>query len=88
MQAQGDTLQIQSKQQLSLQSASAAIEMAAARKIRVATAQGAAIVIEGGNITFETPGSITYRSAMRTLQGLPRVGLRCRSFLRVFALNV
>ncbi len=69
MQAQGDALQIQSKEQLSLQSASAAIEMAAARKIRIATAQGAAIVIEGGNITFETPGTITYRSAMRTLQG-------------------
>ncbi len=82
MQAQGDILQIQAKEQLSLQSASAAIEVAAARKIRIATAQGAAIVIEGGNITFETPGSITYRSAMRTLQGPTQGGFALPQFPR------
>ncbi len=65
---------------MSLQSANAAIEMAAARKIRIATAQGAAIVIEGGNITFETPGFITYRSAMRTLQGPTQGGLALPQF--------
>lgn len=65
---------------MSLQSANAAIEMAAARKIRIATAQGAAIVIKGGNITFETPGSITYRSAMRTLQGPTQGGLALPQF--------
>lgn len=69
IQAQTDTVKIQSKEQLTLQSASASIELAAARKIRIATAQGAAITIEGGNIRFEAPGSITYKASMRTLQG-------------------
>lgn len=69
VQAQGDALAVQAKEQLTLQSAGAAVELAAARKVRIATAQGAAITIEGGNITFEAPGSITYKSSMRTLQG-------------------
>lgn len=69
IQAQTDTLKIQSKEQLTLQSASAAVELAAAGKIRIATAQGAAITLEGGNIRFEAPGSITYKASMRTLQG-------------------
>ena len=69
VQAQGDALAVQAKEQLTLQSAGAAVELAAARKVRIATAQGAAITIEGGHITFEAPGSITYKSSMRTLQG-------------------
>ncbi|KAF1019115.1 MAG: Actin cross-linking toxin VgrG1 [Paracidovorax wautersii] len=68
-QAQSDEIKVQAKEQLTLQSAGAAVEMAAARKVRIATAQGAAITIEGGNITFEAPGSITYHASMRTLQG-------------------
>jgi uncharacterized protein involved in type VI secretion and phage assembly/uncharacterized protein (DUF2345 family) len=69
VQAQSDQLKVQSKEQLTLQSANAAVELAAQRKLRIATAQGAAIELEGGNITFEAPGTITYKSSMRTLQG-------------------
>ncbi|MBB2921025.1 DUF2345 domain-containing protein, partial [Cupriavidus alkaliphilus] len=42
---------------------------AAARRIRIATAGGAAITIEGGNITFECPGPITYKAAQRKFDG-------------------
>jgi len=47
----------------------AAVEIAAAGRIRIATEKGAALVIEGGNITFEAPGSITYHTSMRTFAG-------------------
>lgn len=67
-------------QQLSLPSADSSIELAAAGKIRIATAQGAAITIEGGNITFEAPGSITYRCGMRTLAGPKQEGYALPEF--------
>ncbi|MDR2325412.1 MAG: type VI secretion system tip protein VgrG [Acidovorax sp.] len=80
VQAQSSTLKIQSKEQLTLQSANAAVEIAASRKLRIATAQGAAIELEGGNITFLAPGSITYKSSMRTLQGPVRGGYALPQF--------
>ncbi|WP_284337246.1 type VI secretion system Vgr family protein [Comamonas sp. NoAH] len=72
VQAQTDVLQLNAQQTLTVQSAQAGMDIAAARKLRIATAQGAAITIEGGNITFEAPGSITYKASMRTLQGPTR----------------
>ncbi|WP_370680023.1 type VI secretion system Vgr family protein [Comamonas sp. GB3 AK4-5] len=74
VQAQSSTLKVQAKEQLTLQSANAAVEIAASRKLRIATAQGAAIELEGGSITFEAPGTITYKTSMRTLQGPVRGG--------------
>ncbi len=45
------------------------VDFAAAKRIRVATAGGASILIEGGNITVECPGAITYKAAQRKFEG-------------------
>ena len=57
IQAQADTLQVAAKQDLSVQSKSAHIDWAAAKRIVLSTAGGASITIEGGNITVECPGT-------------------------------
>ncbi|MFT4249554.1 MAG: DUF2345 domain-containing protein, partial [Pseudomonas sp.] len=80
VQAQGDSLKVQAKEQLTLQSANAAVEIAAARKVRIATAQGAAITIEGGNITFEAPGTMTYHAGMRSFSGPTSLPVNLQGF--------
>ena len=57
IQAQADTLQVAAKQDLSVQSKSAHIDWAAAKRIVLNTAGGASITIEGGNITVECSGT-------------------------------
>ncbi|MFX3560335.1 DUF2345 domain-containing protein, partial [Ralstonia mannitolilytica] len=42
---------------------------AAAKRVRIATAGGASITLEGGNITVECPGPITYKAAQRKFEG-------------------
>ena len=69
IQAQSDTLQIAAKQQLSIQSETANIDWAAAKKITLATAGGASIVIEGGNITVMCPGTITVQASSKAFSG-------------------
>lgn len=69
IQAQSGPLQIAAKQQLSIQSETANIDWAAARKITLATAGGASIVIEGGNITVMCPGTITVRAGVKSFSG-------------------
>jgi len=44
------------------------VDFAAAKRIRIATAGGASITLEGGNITVECAGAITYKAAQRTFQ--------------------
>lgn len=75
--AQGDTvfeaqsgpLQVASKDTLTLQSQSANIDWAAAKKITIANGAGASIVIEGGNLTFECPGTITVKAGQKQFVG-------------------
>ncbi len=69
IQAQSDNLQIAAKQQLSIQSETANIDWAAAKKITLATAGGASIVIEGGNITVMCPGTITVQASSKSFSG-------------------
>ncbi|MFX7879119.1 DUF2345 domain-containing protein, partial [Acinetobacter baumannii] len=57
------------KDELKVVSANMQVDFAAAKRIRVATAGGASITIEGGNITVECPGAITYKSAQRKFEG-------------------
>ncbi|MDB0573610.1 DUF2345 domain-containing protein, partial [Ralstonia solanacearum] len=45
------------------------VDFAAAKRIRLATAEGASITLENGNITVECPGPITYKAAQRTFAG-------------------
>nr|WP_306437481.1 DUF2345 domain-containing protein [Cupriavidus taiwanensis] len=69
LQAQHDLLKLAAREGLTIVSANMNVDFAAARRIRIATAGGAAITIEGGNITFECPGPITYKAAQRTFEG-------------------
>lgn len=68
-QAQHDELKIQAKDQIKLASTTKTVEIAASKKIRIATAQGASVTLENGDITFECPGTITYFSSQRKLAG-------------------
>jgi type VI secretion system secreted protein VgrG len=69
IQAQADTLQVAAKQDVSIQSKTAHIDWAAAKKIVLSTAGGASITIEGGNITVECPGTITVKAGTKSFVG-------------------
>ena len=69
LQAQAANMQIASKQNLSIQSKTAHIDWAAAKKITLATAGGASVTIEGGNITVMGPGKITIKAGKRSFVG-------------------
>ncbi|WP_183284371.1 type VI secretion system Vgr family protein [Cupriavidus alkaliphilus] len=69
LQAQHDLLKLAARDDLTIVSANMNVDFAAAKRIRIATAGGAAITIEGGNITVECPGPITYKAAKRTFEG-------------------
>ena len=69
LQAQADSMQVAAKGDVAIQSKSSHIDWAAAKKITLATAGGARIVIEGGNITVECSGKITVRAATKSFVG-------------------
>ena len=69
IQAQADTLQVAAKQDVSIQSKTAHIDWAAAKRIVLSTAGGASITIEGGNITTECPGTITIKAGTKSFVG-------------------
>jgi uncharacterized protein (DUF2345 family) len=69
VQAQADTLRVAAQKDVSVQSQSAHIDWAAAKKITLATAGGAAIVIEGGNITVTAPGKIGVWAGKKSFAG-------------------
>ena len=73
IQAQASTLQIAALNELKIQSQSAAINWAAAKKITLATAGGASITIEGGNLTFLCPGTITVKAGSKSFVGAAKV---------------
>ncbi|WP_309618020.1 DUF2345 domain-containing protein, partial [Salinibacterium sp.] len=68
-QAQADALQVAAKDDVSIQSKTAHIDWAAAKKIVLATKGGASITIEGGNITVQCPGTITVRASTKSFVG-------------------
>jgi uncharacterized protein (DUF2345 family) len=68
-QSQAATMQLAALKDVILQSQSAGIDWAAARKITLSTAGGASIVIEGGNVTFECPGTITVHAGSKHFVG-------------------
>lgn len=69
LQAQSDRLEIAAKEQINIQSESAHIDWAAAKKITLATAGGARVVIAGGNITVECPGTMTVKASSKQFSG-------------------
>jgi type VI secretion system secreted protein VgrG len=71
--AQSDAMRLAAKDDLSIGSAGAQVDWAAAKKITLATAGGANVTIEGGNITVLCPGTITIRAGKRSFEGAAKV---------------
>lgn len=68
-QALRDTVAIQARDEVNVISANAHIDWAAAKSIRLSTAGGANITIEGGNITVQCPGKITVHAGKKSFVG-------------------
>lgn len=73
IQAQHDILRVQAQQDLKIGSAQSAVEYAALKRIRIATAAGASIVLEGGNITVTAPGRIDVKTGNKQFAGPDRL---------------
>jgi type VI secretion system secreted protein VgrG len=73
MQAQSDTLAIQAKDEVNVQSANASVDFASAKRIVLRVAGGAAIEIAGGNITVKAPGNVTVHASQRSFAGPARM---------------
>ncbi len=62
-------MQVAAKDQVVVQSANSHIDWAAARKITLAMAGGASLVIGGGDIVAQCPGTLTVRAGMKSFLG-------------------
>ncbi|WP_082672537.1 type VI secretion system Vgr family protein [Luteimonas abyssi] len=69
LQAQNHEIRIRSKDALKVVSANAEVDLAAGRTIHLATAGGASLTIEGGNITLACPGTIKAHASRHSLIG-------------------
>jgi uncharacterized protein (DUF2345 family) len=68
-QAQADELKVHARDEISVISANAHIDWAAAKSISLSTAGGANITIAGGNITVQCPGKIMVHAGMKRFNG-------------------
>lgn len=82
LQAQSDTITFAAKELVKLVSANSHIDFAAAKSITLATAKGASLTIEGGNITFACPGTISIKSASKSFTGPAQRNVTLPSFPR------
>ncbi|MNM47493.1 Phage-related baseplate assembly protein [compost metagenome] len=69
MQAQNDMLRLQARQALRVASAQDVVELAAGKTVHIATTGGASVTIEGGNIVFNCPGTITVHASQKSFVG-------------------
>lgn len=69
LQAQTDALQLAAREQVKLASAAGHIDFAAARAIVMCTEGGASLTIEGGNITFACPGTLSIKASDKSFSG-------------------
>ncbi|EZP37314.1 type VI secretion system Vgr family protein [Janthinobacterium lividum] len=74
VQAQSDEIKVQAREEVNVISANAHIDWAAAKSIRLSTAGGANITIEGGNITIQCPGKITVFAGKKSFLGPAGLG--------------
>jgi type VI secretion system secreted protein VgrG len=87
VQAQAGTLQVAALNDLKIQSQSDAVNWASAKKITLSTAGGASIVIEGGNVTFLCPGTITVHAGTKSLVSAANANVELPS-LPAYALHL
>ena len=69
VQAQNDQARLRSKEQLKVVSANAEVELAAGKAVHLATAGGASLTIEDGNIVIACPGTIKVHAGSKVFQG-------------------
>jgi type VI secretion system secreted protein VgrG len=69
MQAQSDTMTFAAKELVRLISANSHIDFAAAKSITLCTEAGASLTIEGRNITFACPGTISIKASSKSFTG-------------------
>lgn len=67
LQAQADVLAVQARDDVTLISASAHIDWAAAQRVVLSTAGGASLTIDGGNISVQCPGKLTVHANKKSL---------------------
>ena len=73
VQAQSDRISVQARDEVSIMSANAHIDWAAAKSISLSTAGGANITIAGGNITVQCPGKIMVHAGRKSFAGPERI---------------
>ena len=73
LQAQSDELILAAQELIKLISADSHIDLAAAKSIELCTEGGASVMIEGGNITFAAPGTISINGASKRFTGPARM---------------
>ena len=64
LQAQGDSLSVQAKDDLKVISANSHLDFAAAKSITLSVSGGASLTISGGNITFSCPGKLLMQATL------------------------
>ena len=69
LQAHSGPMQVAAKGLVEVMSRSAHIDWAAAKRIVIATAGGASVTIEGGNITVACPGTLTIKAGKKSFVG-------------------
>ena len=69
LQAQSDAMTLAAKELVKLISANSHIDFAAAKSIELCTEGGASLKIEGGNITFACPGTISIKGGSKSFTG-------------------
>jgi type VI secretion system secreted protein VgrG len=74
VQAQADTLALQARDDVQVVSAGAHVDWSAAKSIKLATAGGASIVIDGGNIVVSCPGKLTIHAGKKSFSGPASMG--------------
>jgi len=73
VQAQSDTLQLASKKDMLIESTSSYLDIASPKKISLSVSGGANITLEGGNIIFQCPGTITVLAGHKSFIGPVKV---------------
>lgn len=69
VQAQSDTLQLAAQKDVLIESTSSYLDIASPKKISLSVSGGANITIEGGNIIFQCPGTITVLAGHKSFIG-------------------
>ncbi|WP_341678132.1 type VI secretion system tip protein TssI/VgrG [Niveibacterium sp. SC-1] len=88
LQAQNGPIELAARNDVKLASINAALTTAAAKRIHLATAGGAAITIEGGNITVQCPGTLTVHAAKKSFAESDRITARLPTMPRTSLDNI